>query len=64
MDNDTVPVHFVDPVLLADLPEGAKLIAIGLKILVVAPDLPVSWVTPTGLVALDMVPAPTHHEYK
>lgn len=52
MSADNVPVHFTEATFIGTVPAGAKLIAVGLKVMVVAPDIPASWVTPTGLVPI------------
>lgn len=52
------PIIYAPPgaVFIAELPAGAKMISVGPLIMVVAPNMPPCWVTPAGLVPIDMVP--------
>ena len=43
------PVHYAEPTFIATVPAGTKLIAVGLRVMAVAPDMAPCWVTPTGL---------------
>ena len=43
------PVHFTEPHYLCTLPAGAQIIAVGLRLILVFPDRPPCYLTPTGL---------------
>lgn len=51
------PVHLTEATFICEAPAGAQMIAVGLKILVVAPGMAPCWLTPTGLVQIDMTQA-------
>lgn len=49
-----LPLHYAQPTFIAEVPAGAQLIAVGLKVLVTAPGMAPHWITPAGLVPLDV----------
>lgn len=56
-DTTPTPVHFTEATFICECPAGAKMIAVGLQIMVIAPDMAPCWLTPTGLVPINTVEA-------
>lgn len=54
----TESVHFADglPRVICVIPAGATLLSVGGRIVCVHPDMPASYVTPTGLVPIPVCP--------
>ena len=50
------PVYRPGTHYVCEVPAGSKLLTIGDKILLVAPNMPPQWLTLTGLVPVDMHP--------
>lgn len=50
------PVHFKRPTYLGTVPKGAILLAVGLDVVVVHPDTPPCFITPSGFVPLHHAP--------